>query len=669
MALVEYKNFEGVGSGFTVRTQAIPPAGLLPVLRAARQGSYNVFRYSTDGGGSWTSWLPFSLANRNQMGRLTDRCELVVDYVTEPLTESGDPYDEPIVTTVYDKTMFKSFFNSNDPRVFSWSVNVLEKLFEPGIIPLYITRDNQDDYNTLFFAITQFFAFIVIYARYYREFESSEVLMREFIEGWGLVYENVNLLEQRRYLFLNWINEFKNRGRAAIADTGGTIDGELRRLVGYIKPSEFIFAIFAPQNTGWCLGWSSPTWRGTWTVDAVCKGYDYGIDYVGDESEQLIAFGQESVQIGQAGGAANNTIITDLAWRIGVGGTIAGDIVNPRSVGVGPLTNYPIIGDVRREFMDNMFVLHPSGAGRAGISTEEDTSKVVEVYFGLDYEITVWVKAASVGLQNIEFGVKCYDGDMQLINQVRLTDLRQSNSFFTGDRYQNPCKVPGVYYRLRGVIYNINESMPEDGDERLYLNFENGRPLRFGGEVKYMAPYIVQDRSVPVADIYIAGVTIKPLNLPFTQVSEKELADNGAGRRKIELVGTQGWLGQKNIIGLYSTINSARTKKDIEDFIERYLIGWKNTIAFRWLDYVVRNSFFLTFWVVTDLGVGIADAVVTVGIGVGDGFTVITDSEGYARLEVAKSDLPYQYSVESGGTTTTGTVLVQRDTDVQVVIE
>ena len=258
---------------------------------------------------------------------------------------------------------------------------------------------------------------------------------------------------------------------------------------------------------------------------------------------------------------------------------------------------------------------------------------------------------------------------MQLINQVRLTDLRQSNSFFTGDRYQNPCKVPGVYYRLRGVIYNINESMPEDGDERLYLNFENGRPLRFGGEVKYMAPYIVQDRSVPVADIYIAGVTIKPLNLPFTQVSEKELADNGAGRRKIELVGTQGWLGQKNIIGLYSTINSARTKKDIEDFIERYLIGWKNTIAFRWLDYVVRNSFFLTFWVVTDLGVGIADAVVTVGIGVGDGFTVITDSEGYARLEVAKSDLPYQYSVESGGTTITGTVLVQRDTDVQVVIE
>ena len=103
----------------------------------------------------------------------------------------------------------------------------------------------------------------------------------------------------------------------------------------------------------------------------------------------------------------------------------------------------------------------PTGSGRSGVDSQADTTKVMEVYRGLNYEITVWVKALNGDEygnslpQNIEFGVNCYNGNMQLRQQVRLTDFQATSSFFLGDRYQSPCLVANKWYRLKGIIYNI----------------------------------------------------------------------------------------------------------------------------------------------------------------------------------------------------------------------
>lgn len=53
----------------------------------------------------------------------------------------------------------------------------------------------------------------------------------------------------------------------------------------------------------------------------------------------------------------------------------------------------------------------------------------MEVYPGMDYEVTVWVKALSLGNQNIEFGVNCYDANLTLsIRCVSPTGGRQTVS-------------------------------------------------------------------------------------------------------------------------------------------------------------------------------------------------------------------------------------------------
>ena len=297
-----------------------------------------------------------------------------------------------------------------------------------------------------------------------------------------------------------------------------------------------------------------------------------------------------------------------------------------------------VLGAVKRKFIDNMYVFQPTGGGRVGISTEADKSKAMEVYPGMDYEVTVWVKALSLGNQNIEFGVNCYDENFNLINQVRITDWRETNSFFTGSRYQSPCKVPGIYYRLRGIIYNVLEQK----DESLYLNFENGRPLRFIGDVKYMAPYIVQDRDSISADILIAGIVLKPLDLPFSQ----------------------GYLGQKNVIAMYAQIKSARTKNDIEEFVRRYLVSYKNVVSYTWLDWVVRTSYFLTFNVKRELdGQPIQGAQVELS----NGFISSTDANGYVRFEVSMNEV-IRYTITAKGITQTGEVTMDKDKTLDITM-
>lgn len=664
MARVEYREFPQVGKGFRIITQSIPPTGIIPVLRAAREGKRNIYRFSRDGGESFTEWQEFTTETRNNLGRLTDSANLVLDYVTDPyrtlqpLSRSVrmiDPTEPPLSSIFYDKTIFKLFFDSNDPQVLAWALNVLEKLFEPGIVPTYVSRDNEDDYNTFFFTITHFFAFVVIYARQYREFTnfgedstisgtSREILLKQFLEGWGIVYENIVNDEQREYLFKNWMNQFRERGTYNVVSTDGEVVGELRRLVGYTRPNEFIFGVLAPQDVGWCMGWSSPTWTGTETVNAVSKGFDFGPDYAGDSYGNEIAFDADEVVMENTGDEVEVNLVTKHHWNILENNDdVPSDLYQASIIGVNKLEDYPLIGDVERKYEDNMYVLRPTGTGRCGVASETDLTKLMEVYVGLDYEITVWVKAESEGAQNIEFGVNCFDANMNPITQIRLTNLEKTNSFFLGDEVQNPCKVPGIYYRLRGIIYNIET----ERDETLYLNFENGRPLRFlygdnGEETKYMAPYIVQNRTGNVTNISIAGIVLKPLDLPFSQ----------------------GFLGQKNVIAMYSQIRSARTKDDIETFIRRYLVSYKNVVSYTWLDWVTRTSWFLTFDASSLDGTKLAG----VKISLDNGLSSETDSQGYLRFELP-FDKTVTWTAEYEGIIQTGSVFMNRDQKITVQFE
>ncbi len=671
MASFILAKFPKVGTGFTIKTQTIPLAGLLCVMRMARADAGSLFRFSLDGGLQFTDWYTVNEESLKACSLIGGTYDIILDYVVDVdedsksdalsftkellfMEFSGSPIFNEIransawtidsnggstgtvenpmgssETTVYDKTEFKSFFDANDLEVVGWAWNVLEKMYIHGVVPTYISRFNADDFNSFFLAITHLFAMIVTYARRYRKIEDSEILIRTFLGQWGIVSETITTQEERANIFDNWIGEFDKRGTSQAVEED-TLNGEFRRLLGCGKSDEFLFSVLEPCNVGWCVGCSSPMWYGTETVNAVSKGWDYGLDWL-------------------RGGVRC----------------------------VGSVDDYPIVGSLSRIQVSDGYVFQ-TGSGRCGLYSV-DNSKAVKVYAGMDYEVTVWVKVLSAGVQNIDFGVNCFDANGGVLKQVSLTDLRISDSFFDKDADHSPCLVPNVWYRLCGIIYNVLA----DRDQNMYLNFKGGRPLKFANGTSYLAPYIIQQDNQDVT-MQIGGVTVKPLNLfPKHQTYNMSIGDvvpmlmngypvqehtwkNGAGNDMVTTVSPvgQGFLGSKDVVAIYSQINSARTKKDIESFIRNYLLSYKEVFWGAWLDYIRRSSYYLTFSV-TKLVDGASLGGVSVTLD--NGFSGVTDEDGYVRFEI-ETDTTINWIVAKKGVQQTGTVKMTADRLVSVVL-
>jgi hypothetical protein len=107
----------------------------------------------------------------------------------------------PVLEGYYFKnSIFSTFFGTDDINVLNWLINVLEKLFQKGLLPNYLDRydDNNDatDFLNFWKAICKFFSYYVIYARQYQTFYTNIHLIREFLAERGIVYSLDNTLSQ-----------------------------------------------------------------------------------------------------------------------------------------------------------------------------------------------------------------------------------------------------------------------------------------------------------------------------------------------------------------------------------------------------------------------------------------------------------------------------------------
>lgn len=265
---------------------------------------------------------------------------------------------------IYNKTVFKRFFEENDPAVMEWAENVLEKVSSPGILPTFIKKDGED-FKAYWETVCHIFALVVLYAKQYNEIDTNKILFELFIENRGLVTDEVDTLEQMQYLFDNYVKEYRKRGTIDIVNKEGTILGELLRLIRYKTEEEFIFALLMARDTGWTMGYSSPTWNRTDTVLNVTKGYE------------------------------TTTNITDLN---------AYPLVNP--------TGVVVVSDIDNDgnpIQAMTFV----GNSLVGISSAEDKSKLLPVSENLTYQLSFKVKSSSVNNQNLKFGVEVFNKDKQ----------------------------------------------------------------------------------------------------------------------------------------------------------------------------------------------------------------------------------------------------------------
>lgn len=373
---------------------------------------------------------------------------------------------------IYNKTVFKRFFEENDPAVMEWAENVLEKVSSPGILPTFIKKDGED-FKAYWGTVCHIFALVVLYAKQYNEIDTNKILFELFIENRGLVTDEVDTLEQMRYLFDNYVKEYRKRGTLDIVNKEGTILGELLRLIRYKSEEEFIFALLMSRDTGWTMGYSSPTWNRTDTVLNVTKGYE------------------------------TTTSVTDLN---------AYPLVNP--------TGVVIVDDIDNNGTP-IQVMTFVGNALVGISSEIDKTKLLPISENLSYQISFKVKTSSTSNQNLKFGVEVFNEAVQPMICKESYGSAESNNFVSGSKGILELPVAGVYYECRAILSRKNRAYAK----QLELNFSKGRGLQMKDGMKFLSLSLTQDRSNSSALVYIYDIKIKPLFLPFYQgnLGEKDV--------------------------------------------------------------------------------------------------------------------------------------------------
>jgi len=191
----------------------------------------------------------------------------------------------------FDQTIFKDFFENDSIEVLSWYLNVLDKLYNKGIIPNYISRlndfDSSEDFIDFWKSIAKFFSYYVVYARQFQKFYENEALLSEYIEQRGLTVSINNNIEQLNELMTNFYRQISNRGTNSIIDRiedGKIIDGELLRLIWNSPEDEFIFNLHKPEHFGWNIGNSSPLYRGLYLNSNANKYGDKNYEPIDESS-------------------------------------------------------------------------------------------------------------------------------------------------------------------------------------------------------------------------------------------------------------------------------------------------------------------------------------------------------------------------------------------------
>lgn len=431
------------------------------------------FRYSTNGGITYSSWAELTLLNIENVS-ITKFNQFIIEYrytrvgdtplvdlTFENILVSGTFESLPYHT--YNSTYFKQFFEVNNINVFGWALNVLEKLYQTGILPEYVVRNRgnnnleDEDFIVYFNTITHYFAIIVYYARQFRDISQTPFILEEFLRQKQIELGNLTINEKID-VYNDYLTQFKQRGTSEVVNkaTPTNIDGELLRLLRYSDPEEFIMALLRPKETGWCIGTSSPTWSGTENMINLIKGYEFSDDVL-------------------------------------------------------DLSKYPLTNTSHILFEDGAIKITGVPAGEvAGISYLEDSSKPIVVSTNQDYEISFWVKTSSLD-NNLIFAIKGYDANMLNIN-FSSAKVNGSNNFLVNSK-----KLPmaNQYYWVRGILYNIDKTVNIDD-----YCFPLGNNLKFSSvNTRYIVPIILLDNQTASVsgDMWVKNVKIRPLQIPFTQ--------------------------------------------------------------------------------------------------------------------------------------------------------
>ena len=510
------------------------------------------FRVSPDGV-FWNSWQPLTAENLSLSEYVVDSALTIQLRYTRTGSDStgviefksidfmGSREAIQFVAPTISSSIFANIIGT--PEMKALEENLFKKLYYRGIVPAYIPRaDNSDenedrDYIDLFFSVARFFSMFIRFFKRFEDFRTDFDLMREQVRQYGIYFDESNItLAELQYLAQHLYDQIRQRGTEMIFKRKGylmpngetlQIDGEFIRLLRSKTTDELLYENMPLSRVGWCLGQSSPMYRGTSQAYYLNKTKENTQDF-----EDLSNF-----------------------------------VINSR----GASAEYSLVEDSERKVL-RLFASKKSTIGLGLIEDKivNDNKDLVVVDSKMDYEITFAFKITKGKLDNnnkILFGVDGFDilGNFMADAFITPNGYKIENLFF--ERWTETW-VKGEWYYARGIIHaystaNVNESLTNLGiGTNLYFN---------NSFVKFILPKI-QIYGSSDLEVEIWDYKIRPLVRGTNILPLKNGEENSH---------SLGFIQSSRIFYSYvRNNNNSQSKDEITDIIEKYLLPYNVTDIF-----------------------------------------------------------------------------------------
>lgn len=510
------------------------------------------FRVSPDGV-FWNSWQSLTAENLSLSEYVVDSALTIQLRYTRTGSDStgviefksidfmGSREAIQFVAPTISSSIFANIIGT--PEMKALEENLFKKLYYRGIVPAYIPRaDNSDenedrDYIDLFFSVARFFSMFIRFFKRFEDFRTDFDLMREQVRQYGIYFDESNItLAELQYLAQHLYDQIRQRGTEMIFKRKGylmpngetlQIDGEFIRLLRSKTTDELLYENMPLSRVGWCLGQSSPMYRGT------SQAY-----YLNKTKENTQDFEKESNFLISKNDKANWSFQTYEDKKV---------------IDLNLKNNNGIVG-----------------LGRIDNNVSYKIDDLIVVDSRVDYEITFAFKITRGESDNnneIIFGVEGFDILGNKMNDAFITPNGESISetFF-----QNGFKTwrGNNWYYARGIIHSYSTSNMNESQTNLGI----GTNLYFNNSfVKFILPKI-QVRGGTDLDVKIWDYKIRPLVRGTNILPLKNGEENSH---------SLGFIQSSRIFYSYvRNNNNSQSNDEITDIIEKYLLPYNVTDIF-----------------------------------------------------------------------------------------
>lgn len=486
------------GDSIIVKTQ-FPVLGVKGITGLNIDGGYSSlkmeFRVSVDSV-LWSDWMLLTLGNLQSFD-LDKRHPFQIEYKFTCLRSTRNyiysidlefEYEEPKVPTSYPTTPFEQFFPFLNRQSLLWATNVLEKFYKSGIVPEFISRgENKDwedkDYLDFWWVSIYFQALKISYDSVFKETLYRPDLLEDFLRQRDLFPGTKKDLGSLYYLCTNYYNEMRRRGTDLVKSDKYIlpeeyidieVKGELLRLLN-CKSQDVENFTLTGSDIGWYVGSSSPTFNSGTSVENIIKGYEFGKEFKDFSAYPFI----------------NPNFIKKEATLL-EGKLVNCIFMNPKSFGF-------------------------TGFGFSGVWA--DMSKyAIRVNPKFSYEITFLMKGGD--LQTLELGVTCFNNSGHSLGN--LTTIKneglETSTFFKGRL--SPSKTQNFNF-VRVIIWSIDsEEIPNSSVEGL----KKGSNLRFKKPGTTSIIPLIRLKDNGGEGIYLYDFKVRPCKINTSRyISQEDL--------------------------------------------------------------------------------------------------------------------------------------------------